>query len=137
MKTCKGCLRVLRVEQFSPSKQTKDGLYAKCRDCVSSYRKRLAADRVREGGEVASKTCSRCSETKSCDQFTHNSVSVDRLSSWCKTCSRAVNRVNAKKRGEELLVLRQKVVHYQNVTERYRRLLVEAGIDLTKEAGEE
>lgn len=38
MKNCKGCLRTLSIESFSPSKNTKDGLEGKCRDCRQKAR---------------------------------------------------------------------------------------------------
>ena len=132
MKRCRTCGLEKRFESFSPSKQTQDGLYAKCRTCVGVYQRRLAAQKVATARLGVEKVCTRCGVKKLRTQFTKNSRSSDGSASWCVTCTREASNSTHKRRAGELKLLREKTNFYQNRAIRYKALLVEAGIDWTQ-----
>jgi hypothetical protein len=110
MKRCTTCKEVLPVESFGSHRARKDGLNARCRMCANDAARRWNAEnpararvarrnakkraaarrRSLNGGEgptpVESKTCPRCGEHKSADQFHIDRGKGDGLQRVCKAC---------------------------------------------------
>ncbi|MET8178166.1 endonuclease VII domain-containing protein [Streptomyces sp. NPDC005336] len=99
---CPGCKRALPFASFAADKNRRDGLQVRCRECVAEYgaryyrRRREATGRaVREKVEVPSghKLCRACGMVKPHAEWDRNASASDGLSTRCKPCRAAENRL--------------------------------------------
>lgn len=87
-KRCSKCSEVKRGSEFNRYARRKDGLSPHCRECESSYQRKLAdAHTAERAGFVATeKICSKCRTLRPAGSFTRENGSKDGLSGWCKSC---------------------------------------------------
>lgn len=111
MKMCTVCgqHKELSKENFYPSVKERDGYHHVCRSCsLETFKKKeeertgeyfsveanvKAAKRKKNEDRLVSymagfKTCSCCKQEKSLDSFYRNSGTKDKLTSWCKECTK-------------------------------------------------
>lgn len=93
-KKCCDCKRILAVTQFNKNKSKKDGLTTECKDCRKKrdallLQKRSEKNKKNPKEAVGSKTCSRCTETKSLSEFTRDNSRADGFGHRCKPCQKA------------------------------------------------
>lgn len=106
-KRCGGCERVLSLDCFSADRNRRDGLQARCRECVAEYgaahyrrRREAAGKTVREKVDVppGHKLCRTCGEAKPHSEWHRNATASDGLSTRCEVCRAVQGREDHLKR---------------------------------------
>ncbi|MCP3757608.1 endonuclease VII domain-containing protein [Streptomyces sp. TBY4] len=107
-KLCRGCGRQQPLSSFAANRATKDGLQARCRECVAAYgadyyrRRRVEQGKqVWERAEVPPgwKQCRSCGEVKPHSEWHKNATAPDGLATCCKPCKAARGRAGHLKRA--------------------------------------
>jgi len=91
MKTCTKCQRNLDLTNYSPDKRNIDGMQSHCNDCRRAY-KQVERNKRKEGIGLISKvakTCNKCLQTKSIDEFFKDMGLADGHGTICKQCKQA------------------------------------------------
>ncbi len=103
-KFCPRCKQHISIDDFSPHKRSKDGLYTYCRKCASAYNmerynknkehhKKLYTKYTKMSKpNISEKYCSKCNETKTIDKFSKNSYRKDGYNGYCKVCLKIMNQ---------------------------------------------
>jgi len=102
-KTCTKCKEVKLIHDFTKDRARKNGLYAWCKPCTRKrnveYRSKNRTKNdpgVSIKTHIGDKTCSKCREVKTVDNFHKNRSTKDGLSPICKLCKCQVdNKRNA------------------------------------------
>lgn len=93
-KICRRCGDVKQDHEFSKNSKYSDGLQSYCKVCRAELARqgRKKIIRVHDG----KKTCSRCGESKSVDDFYKSEKDKSGYISYCSQCSRDISAANRK-----------------------------------------
>lgn len=97
---CKQCHVALPPEAYWANKNTKSGLWAKCKKCVQAHRKTLYVPMEKEVVPAGMKRCSTCKKMRIRQDFYQRSDTTDKLCYTCKPCTRKKDR-NRNQAGQE------------------------------------
>lgn len=95
MKTCRTCLEVKPLDEFTKNSQAADGKDARCRDCLKAYRQArterlrqkhdgLSPEQIRRDHPEA--TCTGCKATKPSSEFSIQRTNTNGLNYRCRAC---------------------------------------------------
>ena len=94
-KKCCKCKEVNSIGNFHRNRSTKDGLNSMCKPCTNknnvAYRSKYRTKNdpgVSIKTHIGDKTCCKCREVKTVDNFHRNRSTKDGLSAMCKLCKR-------------------------------------------------
>lgn len=133
MKTCQRCQQRKPIDAFGSDKRREDGLYPYCRQCSRDYHKerRERCKAVTVTIITTRKTCSKCQQRKSSNEFPPSSPGTTRdgLLGWCRSCvatnrrAHYVKHPDKYKEDSEMRRAKQKKVRVERVNRRtvYRR----------------
>lgn len=79
---CANCKRKLPISQYYANPGKKDGLFATCKECCNTRRKKKPIEKHPEG----TKECFKCKQHKTYDLFHINKSKADGYNHQCKQC---------------------------------------------------
>lgn len=87
-KHCNKCNLTRYKTEFAADKRNKDGLQGICEICRKAAKHAKRAKKIAEGSpiSVSHKTCNRCLQNKTANEFYRDSGIADGLNTICKTC---------------------------------------------------
>jgi len=89
-KICKYCQKEKDVKDFNKNNRSRDGLFSKCKVCLSEYRekyiKKIKNRKAKSIFIPKKKECSRCGVVKPSIEFCSHIRNKDGLNYWCKQC---------------------------------------------------
>lgn len=106
-KKCSCCELVLKLSEFSPRKDSKDGYRDKCRVCSIQVRKiRATRNKDRNISKIAdansTKKCSRCLSIKEVSEFQKSYTRKDGIHPYCAECVSIISKARYHDNKEEI-----------------------------------
>lgn len=89
MKKCTKCDKEKKIGEFSKNKSKVDGLNCWCKECTKlQSESRIKNNFVSGVSDITEKTCSKCRQVKSINNFGLQRSTKNGYNSWCKECHR-------------------------------------------------
>lgn len=116
-KICTSCKQDLDISNFNLCSCTRDGHEARCRICQNNAEARLEYYKERNNEikpQIKHKTCSKCNQDMSINNFHINKNTKDGYNTWCRFCQKEYDKIYYRNTKDSRKEIRKDIRRKQN-----------------------